>query len=159
MTTIEQFWENYLNTLPAQHPHHSATYEAWGFGDSPEMATELGQLVVAGIKRATASIVLEYEKEGEAVPPVGDISMILDGDKNPLCIIETTEITIAPLNSVDERFAWDEGEGDRSVEWWLAAHRRFFKRFCDANGLEFSEEMETVFERFKVIYLPESLSA
>jgi hypothetical protein len=29
---------------------------------------------------------------------------------------------------VDEAFAWNEGEGDRTRDWWLAAHRRYFAR-------------------------------
>ncbi|MEL6151962.1 MAG: ASCH domain-containing protein [Chloroflexota bacterium] len=156
MTTVEQFRADYLATLPDDHPHHSATFDAWGFGDSPEMMDELGALVLNGPKRATASIVIEYEAEGEPIPPVGDISIILDGQENPLCIIETTEITIAPLNSVDTQFAWDEGEGDRTVAWWLDAHRRFFQRTCEANGWAFADDMDTVFERFRVIYPPEN---
>ncbi len=152
MTDAATYWQQYLATLPEDHPHHNATYEAWGFGDSAEMAEELGQLVLAGTKTATASIVKEYEADGDPIPPVGDISIILDGQDKPLCIIETTEITIKPLNTVDAQFAWDEGEGDRTVEWWLAAHERFFRRLCDSRGWAFRKDMLTVFERFKVIY-------
>ena len=152
MTDAAAFWQQYLSTLPATHPHHNATYEAWGFGDSTEMADELGQLVLAGTKTATASAVKEYEADGERIPPVGDISIILDGQNRPLCIIETTEITIKPLNKVDAQFAWDEGEGDRTVAWWLAAHERFFRRLYEKHGWTYSADMPTVFERFKVIY-------
>lgn len=152
MTDPATYWQQYLATLPADHPHQTAKYEAWGFGDSAEMAEELGQLVLAGTKTATASIVKEYEADGESIPPVGDISIILDGQDKPLCIIETTEITIKPLNSVDAQFAWDEGEGDRTVAWWLAAHERFFRRLCDKRGWTYSDDMPAVFERFKVIY-------
>ncbi|MEM6530552.1 MAG: ASCH domain-containing protein [Chloroflexota bacterium] len=156
MTPVERFWADYLATLPAGHLHHSAAYSAWGFGDSPAMMDELGQLVLSGPKRATASIVVEYEAEGEPITPVGEVSIILDGQDRPLCIIETTEITVAPLNSVDAQFAWDEGEGDRTVAWWLDAHRQFFQRTCEANGWEYAEDMATVFERFRVIYPPHS---
>ena len=31
------------------------------------------------------------------------------------------EVMIKPLSEVDEAFAWDEGEGDRTRDWWLAA--------------------------------------
>ena len=35
---------------------------------------------------------------------------------------------IKPLSEVDEAFAWDEEEGNRTREWWLNAHRRNFAR-------------------------------
>jgi len=148
----DHVWQAYLATLPANHPHHQATYEAWGFGDSPEMADELGQLVLAGTKTATASWFREYEADGEPIPPVGDLSLILDGRDAPLCLIETTEITIKPMNQVDAQFAYDEGEGDRTVAWWMAAHERFFRRQCEQRGWVFSPGQLVVFERFKVIY-------
>ena len=148
----DSFWKQYLATLPADHPHHDATFGAWGFGDSPEMMDELGQLVVDGTKLATASLVKEYEMEGESIPPVGDISIILNGANEPICIIETTEITVKPLNQVDEQFAFDEGEGDCTLKWWKEAHERFFRRLCTKMGWNFSDDLLVVFERFKVIY-------
>lgn len=146
------FWKQYLATLAADHPHHQATYEAWGFGDSPAMADELGRLVMDGIKTATASLLKEYEVENESVPQVGDFSIILDGREQPMCIIETTEVNIKPFHRVDAQFAYDEGEDDRTLESWIAGHERFFKRQCAGYGWEFSHEMLIVFERFNVVY-------
>ena len=71
---------------------------------------------------------------------MGDISIILNGADQPLCIIETTEITIKPMNQVDEQFAYDEGEGDRTIAYWKAAHERFFRRLCDGQGWTYSDE-------------------
>ncbi len=42
--TIQQMWETYKNI----HSHAPNSYEACAFGDSPEMADELAQLVLAG---------------------------------------------------------------------------------------------------------------
>ena len=53
---------------------------------------------------------------------------------------------------MDEHFAWDEGEGERTREWWLAAHRRFFGRCAEAQGFQMHDEIETVFERFAVVW-------
>jgi hypothetical protein len=53
---------------------------------------------------------------------------------------------------VDAAFAWDEGEGDRSVAYWLDAHRRFFARRCAQLGVAFSDEVLTVFERFELVW-------
>jgi hypothetical protein len=64
----------------------------------------------------------------------------------------TTEITIKPLSEVDEVFAWDEGEGDRTRDWRLDAHRRYFARQAIREGFELSDEALTVFERFEVVW-------
>jgi uncharacterized protein YhfF len=150
----DAFWKQYLATLPEDHPHHRAVFGAWGFGDSPAMADELGQLVVDGIKGATASLAKEYEGEGKSVPPVGDVNIILNGSGQPICIIETTEITVKPFNAVDEQFAFDEGEDDRTLKTWKEGHERYFQRQCAQNGWKYSLDMLVVFERFKVIYRP-----
>ena len=77
----------------------------------------------------------------------------------PRAIWRTTEIRTGPLNSVDERFAWDEGEGQRTREWWLSAHRRFFGQRAAAQGFAMHDEIETVFERFEIVWPPEIADA
>jgi uncharacterized protein YhfF len=57
-----------------------------------------------------------------------------------------------PFREVDEAFAWDEGEGDRSLAYWLDAHVAFFTRMCAVRGETFSEDMPTVFERFALVW-------
>ena len=126
--------------------------EAWGFGDSPEMADDLGQLVYSGIKTATCSLLWEYEVENESVPEEGELGIVLDGRGEPLCLIETTEIRTRPYNKVEAQFAFDEGEGDRSLAYWRDAHWRFFSRQCEKLGLQVSEDMPLICERFRVIY-------
>ena len=73
------------------------------------MATGLADLVVAGIKRATATLARDYGEGSEAMPRPGDFVMILDGKGRPRFIWRTTEVTIKPLSQVEDAFAWDEG--------------------------------------------------
>ena len=72
--------------------------------------------------------------------------------RRPLAIVRTTDVRVGPLSSVDDRFAWDEGEGDRTRAWWLDAHTRFFSRQCTAMGLTFSDDIGVVFERFELVW-------
>ena len=150
--TTEQFWKRYLKSLSKHHLHRDASYIAWGFGDSPEMADELGQLVYQGVKTATASLLWEYEYDGEPLPKVSDLSIVRDGGGCPLCIIETTEVKIVPFNQVDARFAHDEGEGDGSLNYWRSVHWSFFCRHCQRIGRESVETMPVVCERFHVVF-------
>lgn len=130
-----------------------APIEAFHFGDSPALADELAELVVSGPKRATVGWVADAERDDEALPEVGDHFIILDGAGRPRCTIRTTETRRGPLLSVDAAFAWDEGEGDRSLAFWLEAHRAFFARRAEETGLPFDEaESELLFERFEVVH-------
>jgi uncharacterized protein YhfF len=127
-------------------------YDTFAFGDSPEMADELAGLVLHGPKRATAGLVVEYERNNEPIPREGSYAVVLDGSGSPVCVIRTTQVKVKPLREVDGTFAWDEGEGDRTVAWWLDAHRRFFMRGCAAAGVAFSDDLLTVFERFELVW-------
>ena len=123
------------------------------FGDSAELADELLELVLHGPKRATAGSVAAFEQEGEPLPVVGDLWIAADGSGRPRAVLRTTEVRTGPLSSVDDAFAWDEGEGDRSRSMWLADHEAFFRRQLAGLGLEFDPDMSTVFERFEVVYV------
>lgn len=148
----EAFWQQYLDGLPPDSPARGEPYEAEMFGDSPEMAGELGALVASGAKTATCSALWEWEAEGEPLPEPGAKCVVLGGGSEPLCIIETTEVEVRPYNEVDASFAREEGEGDLSLEHWREAHWRFFTRSLAGIGREPTPEMPLVCERFRVVY-------
>lgn len=150
--TLESYWQKFLSTLPADSPYRDKTYISEGWGDSPEMADELGALIAAGTKTATCSALWEWQAEAESPPETGTITIVVDGRGEPLCIVETVEVTVRNYNKVDAGFAREEGEGDLSLEYWREAHRRFFSRSLSKIGREFSEHMPLVCERFQLIY-------
>lgn len=129
-----------------------AAYTTWGFGDDnkPELMTELGLLVRDGPKRATTSLVADYGPDAEPMPRVGDHSVILDGDGRPLCIIRTTSVEIRPFGDVDEAFAWDEGEGDRTLATWRRDHEWYFSSI----GQAVADATPVVLERFAKVWPP-----
>ena len=147
---IEAYWQKFLAAHPEIPP--DTEYIAEYFGDSPELANELAALIMAGTKTATCSALWEWETEEEPLPEVGLKTILLDGDENPLCVLETTEITIQAYNKVDAQFAYEEGEGDRSLEYWRDAHWRFFTRSLATINKEPTQNMPLVCERFRVIH-------
>jgi uncharacterized protein YhfF len=151
----DEFWRGYRDAVGLHHDD----YDVVAFGDGPEMATELAELTVAGIKRATAGLLRQFGPGKEQPPVLGGHVVLLDGARRPRAIWRTTELRTGPLNSVDERFAWDEGEGERTREWWLSAHRRFFARWAAAEGFPMHDEIETVFERFEIVWPAEIADA
>ena len=149
---IEAYWSSFLGTLAADSPARDEQYVAEAWGDSPRLADELGALIVAGTKTATCSALWEYEAEGERLPKVGSKTIVLGGNGAPLCIVETREVEVQPYDEVDAKFAYEEGEGDRSLEYWRDAHWRFFSRTLPTIGKEPAMDMPLVCERFRVIY-------
>ena len=152
MTTTpaaEAFWQAYVAHAGPQ----ADGYEVATFGDSAEMADALLELVVEGTKRATASLVRNFEAAGEPLPRIGGHAVALDADGTPVLIWRTVDVRIGPLVSCDAAFAWDEGEGDRTLADWLDGHRRYFERQAQHSGFTFDETTTpVVFERFRVVW-------
>jgi uncharacterized protein YhfF len=126
----DAFWQAFRRYAGLDHDN----YVVGSFGDSPEMATDLADLVIAGIKRATASLARDYAEGREPTPRFGDFVLMLDGEGHPRFIWRTAEVAIKPLSQVDETFARDEGEGDRARDWWPDVHRRYFARQATLEG-------------------------
>jgi uncharacterized protein YhfF len=148
-----RMWADYR----ADHPHLPDEGEppVECFGDSPELADELIAFVTDGPKRATAGLVAAYAADAEPLPRIGAHWVACDGSGAPQVVLRTHELRVGPLRSVDAQFAWDEGEYERSLESWLDGHRRFFRRECERIGIEFSDDLEVVFERFGIVWPPD----
>ena len=149
---VESFWKSYLATLSAEDQKNVPAYIVDSFADTPEAATKVGKLVRDGIKTTTSSLVWGLEHIGEPLPKVGEIDLIVDGDGEPLCIIELTEVEIKSFNAVDEQFAYEYGEGERTLEYWLSDNWDFVSRWCAEIGREPSKTMPLAFQRFRLLY-------
>lgn len=121
-------------------------FECFAFGDSPEMADELLALALAGKKTATVSVVLEDEQ----TPGVGDLSLVLDGQGNPACVIKTVHVETVRFCDL----TWDmvklEGEDD-SFEQWKSGNMRYWTRDAARRGYTFTDQTPITFERFEVV--------
>lgn len=148
---VDAFWQRF-QPAAGRAGRVGLAPEAWPFGDSVELADDLIALVLTGIKRATAGAVADYEHQNEPLPTAGQLEIATDGLMRPRAVLELTEVRVGPLSSVDAAFAYDEGEGDRSLAYWVEAHKGFFQRYLPTIGVAFSPDMPTVFQRFKVVY-------
>jgi uncharacterized protein YhfF len=123
----------------------------WPFGDGPEMSAELLRLVLAGTKTATADLLWHYEDLGEDPPRPGQLSVVTDWYGDPRAVLETTEVTVRPYDEVDAAFARDEGEGDRSLEYWRRVHWDYYARQCAGTTRVPDAKMPIVCERFRLL--------
>ena len=147
-------WQTYLGTLPEGHPHHSAMPNAFGFGGEPQLADELAGLALAGKKRATTSLPLEYTTLDLPVPQRGDLSIIVDGRGSPVAVIERTEVIELAFAEVDAEYAAAEGEGDGSLRHWQQAHAEYFNGVCARLGGSFSAATPVLCQHFRIVWRP-----
>ena len=118
------------------------TLESFTFGDGPELADELLALVLAGKKTATCWDAAEGLKGVE----IGKAMVAKDAAGASRAVLETVELTQRRFDQVDAAFAHDEGEDDRTLESWRAAHQSYFTR----NG-GFAPDMLLNCERFRLV--------
>ena len=127
-------------------------YEHFYFNDNEEGALELAQLVLAGTKRGTASLVWTYEHDKKRPPWPGCLSVMTDWHGKPLGIIETKTIEVVPFEEVTAEFAAVEGEGDGSLHYWSEGHWNFFTRECKRLGKEPHRRMLVLCEQFDLVF-------
>ena len=147
--SVKMFWAKFCQenpNVPIETP-----YQVWFFGNSSEMAQELTKLVISGKKIATASLLAVNQLKPEIAPIDGGYSVVTDFEGNPMCVIQTTEIRHLPFDEVDAKFAFDEGEGDQTLEYWREVHWRYFTKEVAELGIEFNEESLVCCERFKLL--------
>lgn len=127
-------------------------YEAFHFDDNERDANELARLVLAGTKRATAGLLWSFEAAKKPLPKPGAFSVVTNWHSEPLCVIETTNVSIVPFEEVTECFAAKEGEGDKTLRYWREVHWSYFGRECERIGKEPSLQMLVVCEEFSLVY-------
>jgi len=151
---VDAFWGRFT---AANNSYEGSSYaEAFQFGDDAALADKLLGLVIRGPKRATADTVAGLEAGGGKLPERGDLWVACRGGGSPSVVIESTDVRVGPLSSVDEQFAWDEGEGDRTRADWLRIHTGAFARSYERLGLEMHADIAVIFERFRVLYVEDA---
>ncbi len=147
---IAPFWQSFVRTRTVDPTPRF--FEAFHFDDNERSANALARLVLAGAKRASAGLVWSFENALVPLPRVGDLSVVTDWAKTPLCVIETQRVDIVPYDEVSAEFAATEGEGDGSLRYWRDVHWAYFGRECQRIGRVSGPKMPVVCERFEVAF-------
>ena len=144
------FWSQFKVATGVDHD----IFDVVSFGDSAEMMDELADLVVAGIKRATAPLLRDFTSRGLTPPSPGDLVIVVDGSGEPRCVYRTESAEIRALNLIDEDFAFREGEGDKTLASWYQSHVEYYTRQAAREQFSFSSSIPVVLERFVVVWAP-----
>lgn len=145
---IEPFWLDYQRQCGVKVEGFAAS----ALGHTGPLADELADLVVRGVKRAHATLHRDFQKDLEPLPQPGDHLVVLDGAGKPRAIVRNTHVELRHFHDIDDRFAFEAGEGDLSLRWWLTAHRQDFAERGEREGFEASESLELVLEHFDLVW-------
>ena len=114
------------------------------FGDSPALADQLLSLVIAGQKTATT----DWPPPTRSWGPDA-LHVILDGAARPAALVRSKEATEKKFLDVDEKFAWEEGGGDRSLRNWREEYSAYWKRGSD--GSKWNDNEKVLCEKFEIV--------
>ena len=157
---IEPFWLAYQRACSVKVPGFSAS----ALGHTRALADTLAELVLSGVKRAQATLLRDFDADGPAMgagagegagsslPQPGDHLVVLDGEGRPRAIVRSTHVEKRLFNQIDEAFAFESGEGDLSLRWWLTAYRQDYAERAEAEGFAVDERLELLLEYFERVW-------
>jgi uncharacterized protein YhfF len=129
----------------------------FGFAGT-DLRRRLVEAVLRGDKTATASLLVDFQRDGEEPGQPGDREAVLDVDDREVAIIELTEVVVRRMGDVDLQFAIDEGEGFESVAAWRDAHEDFWNGYLDEiragigdPAFALTDDTLVVCERFRLV--------
>jgi uncharacterized protein YhfF len=102
--------------------------------------------------RAHASLERDFEDEGDALPRPGEHVVVLDGRGTPRAIVRLTHVERRYFNEIDDEFAFECGEGDRTLTWWLVAYRQEFAERAESQGFQVGERAVLILEYFDLVW-------
>ena len=143
---IERYWKQFQKSLPPDAERPPKYGLVFYFG-SKQTAQKLAALVIEGTKTASGSV---YNDQPLWKP--GNYSVVTDGRDHPVCIIEDTEVKVIPFDEVDERYAYDYGEGDRTLDEWRKGYWDQILAESARTGRKPSLKTPIVCGRFRVVY-------
>ncbi|EPR7549235.1 ASCH domain-containing protein [Vibrio fluvialis] len=144
--------DEYFATLSSSQKEAIPQVSAEYFCADEYNANECARLINDDVKRASCSLKAGYDADSEPLPEVGRITVVLNWQQEPVCIIRLNKVEVMPFNQISAEFAALEGEGDDTYAWWRAAHIDFFTQYAQEVGVAFNEESDIVLEYFEKVF-------
>ena len=148
--SARNLWGDYLD----KHLEYAFTDEpnVTHLRDNEEEANRLLKLVLSGKKRAISHSLLGLQYRKEALPKIGDFTVLTDWDGDAKCIVRTVAVRLKPYFAIRSSYAKLEGEKNGSLEYWKEVHWAYFTRELEAFGRVPRDSMIIVCEVFEKVF-------
>lgn len=151
-SNVDRYWAQYLGSLPPDGRRPAGHASPAAFGITWDDARAIATLVKDGTKTASGGLVWSNEADGKPGSRPGDLWIVIASPDEPVCIIETTEVRVIPYDEVPEEYAWQGGEGDRTMADWRRMYWEYIVSECKRIGREPDRKAPLAMERFHVVY-------
>ena len=135
-----------------------ASLKTWGFGDPGPLRDELTAAALSGAKTTTASLLADFQMEGEELPTEGQRDVLVDSAGRPVAVVETISCRVSRLADVDDQHAIDEGGGYANAAEFRVAHEGYWSSYIDQvraklgdPTLALEDDTPIVLERFRIV--------
>ncbi len=120
--------------------------------DNEQDANKCLKLVLSGKKRATSHSLLGLQYRKQALPKIGDFTVLTDWEGNAKCIVRTVAVRLKPFFAIRSSYAKLEGEGDGSLDYWKQTHWEYYTRELEPYGRVPRDSMIVVCEVFEKVF-------
>jgi len=154
---IREFWGHASKVLGVSDDTPYCAYTFAEPNDDADVIAEidaLSGLALAGLKRGTAHMKIQFANDNIPMRSIGDYWVVLKCDGSPVCVVKIIGIDIVPFNEVGPVFAASEGEGDMTLDFWRKGHGEYFEEQCERWGEGFRDDYPVVCESFILVYRP-----
>jgi uncharacterized protein YhfF len=151
-SNVVRYWKQYLASLPPRLQRASRGPQTASFGISEDEAREIAPLVKDGTKTASGALVWSTEFDGKREIQPGDLWVVVAGPDEPVCVIESIEVLVFPYEDVPEAYAWEGGEGDRTMGSWRRIYWNYIVSECKRIGRNPDTKAPLAMERFRVVF-------
>ena len=140
----EILWDRFVETNPEMTDYN---YQFWNFV-SNEDDTLFDKLRNGKVCAQSFSVDF-FDANNKPLPSIGQINMICCNGE-VVGIGRTKDIIYSKFNEVDSNLA--KMEGFQNISKWNSAKKKIFSIQSECMGVNFSEEMDLIFEIFELIY-------
>ena len=147
---MDVLWKGYVTEHPEMKDY---PYEIWRFSSSDD--EQLCEKIQNGLVKSQSFLVDYFEANNKPLPSVGQINILCCGDK-VIGVCRTSEVIRTNFGQVDRELATTEGF--TSVSKWREAKKKIFGIQCERMGINFSDNLQILFEEFEIVYTLEDVT-
>ena len=146
--TARNLWGDFLDT----HIQYAFAEEpkVIALSDEAVVADTLLKEVLSGNKKAISHSLLGLQLRKQALPKIGDFTILTDSNGNAKCVLRTVAVRLVPFFSIRESYA--KLSGISSLEHWKSLHWEYFERELRPYGRKPVHSMVVVCEIYDKVF-------
>ena len=149
---VQTFWRECAANIPGL--EEATPYAVKVFGNNPDMAALLMELVRSRQKTGTFALSWEYEDKGVAPPKAGDWVVVTDAAGVPGCAYQITGVEVVAFDKIEARHVQCEGPQLRELDAWSELHWQFWSQQLADTSRTPARDMPVVCLTFQCHYPP-----